>query len=91
MVENIKSSEAFSLLREDQHAVLIDVRTKKEHSAVGIPDLGEIGKETYIIEWKNSIFPGSRKRFFNEFKAYLEKLNSVSFKLSSILLKPMYI
>ena len=67
MVENIKSSEAFSLLREDQHAVLIDVRTKKEHSAVGIPDLGEIGKETYIIEWRNSILPGSRKRFLNDF------------------------
>ena len=72
MVENIKSSEAFSLLREDQHALLIDVRTKKEHLAVGIPDLGEICKETYVIEWKNSIFPGSRMRFLSEFKENLE-------------------
>ena len=72
MVDNINSKEAFDLLKEDENAVLIDVRTKKEHSAVGIPDLGEIGKETYIIEWKNSIFPGSRKRFFNEFKENLE-------------------
>ncbi len=72
MVENIKSSEAFSLLKEDQRAVLIDVRTKKEHSAVGIPDLREIGKETYIIEWKSSIYLGSRKRFLNEFKENLE-------------------
>ena len=72
MVENIKSIEAFSLLREDQHAVLIDVRTQKEQTAVGIPDLAEIGKKTYIIEWKNSIFPGSRKQFLNEFKENLE-------------------
>ena len=67
MVENIKSREAFDLLKEDEHAVLIDVRTKKEHLAVGIPDLRELGKETYIIEWKNSILPGSQKRFLNDF------------------------
>ena len=71
MVENIKSIEAFSLLREDQHAVLIDVRTKKEHSAVGIPDLREIGKDAYKIEWRNSILPGSRKRFLNDFNKNL--------------------
>ena len=68
MVENIKSSEAFSILREDQHAVLIDVRTNKEHLEVGIPDLREIGKDTYKIEWRNSILPGARKRFLNHFK-----------------------
>ena len=50
MVENINSKEAFDLLQKDEHAILIDVRTKKEHLAVGIPDLQEIGKETYIIE-----------------------------------------
>jgi rhodanese-related sulfurtransferase len=71
LVENIKSIEAFDLLREDEQAVLIDVRTKKEHSAVGIPDLRELGKETYIVEWKNSIFPGSRKSFLNDFKENL--------------------
>ena len=74
MVENIKSSEAFSLLREDQHAVLIDVRTQKEHLTVGIPDLRELGKETYIVEWKNSILPGSRKRFLIDFNKNLELL-----------------
>ena len=72
MVENIKSREAFDLLKEDEHAVLIDVRTNKEHSVVGIPDLREIGKQTYIIEWRTSILPGSRKRFLNEFKENLE-------------------
>ena len=67
MVESIKSIEAFGLLREDKQAVLIDVRSKKEHSEVGIPDLREIGKDTFKIEWRNSILPGSRKRFLHDF------------------------
>ena len=71
LVENINSKDAFDLLQKDEHAILIDVRTKKEHLAVGIPDLQEIGKETYIIEWKNSILPGSRKRFLNDFNENL--------------------
>ena len=71
LVENINSKEAFDLLKEDEHAVLIDVRTNKEHLDVGIPDLREIGKYTYKIEWRNSIIPGSRKRFLNDFKKNL--------------------
>ena len=71
MVENINSKEAFDLLQKDEHAILIDVRTKKEQLAVGVPDLHKIGKETYIIEWKNSILPGSRKRFLNDFNENL--------------------
>ena len=67
MVEIINSREAFDLLKKDKHAILIDVRTKKEHLEVGMPDLQEIGKETHVIEWKNSIFPGTRKRFLNDF------------------------
>ena len=71
MVENINSKEAYDLLREDKHAVLIDVRTKKEHLAVGVPNLREIGKETLLIEWKNSILPWSRESFLNDFKKNL--------------------
>ncbi len=67
MVENIKSLEAFDLLREDKLAVLIDVRTEKEHLAVGMPDLREIEKTTHLVEWRNSILPGSRKRFLHDF------------------------
>ena len=71
MVENINSKEAYDLLVENKNAVLIDVRTEKEHLAVGIPNLREIGKETFMIEWKNSILPWSRKSFLNEFKEKL--------------------
>ena len=71
MVENINSKEAFDLLKEDKNAVLIDVRTNKEHLEVGIPDLREIGKDTFKIEWRNSILPGSRKRFLDDFNKNL--------------------
>ncbi len=71
MVENINSKEAFDLLKEDENAVLIDVRTNKEHLEVGIPDLREMGKDTFKIEWRNSILPGSRKRFLNDFNKNL--------------------
>ena len=71
MVENINSKEAFDLLKEDENAVLIDVRTNKEHLLVGIPDLREIGKDTFKIEWRNSILPGSGKRFLNDFNKNL--------------------
>ena len=71
MVVNIKSKEAFDLLKEDENAVMIDVRTNKEHLAVGLPDLSEIGKETYLIEWRNSFFPGTQRRFINEFNKNL--------------------
>ena len=71
MVENIKSKEAFDLLKKDQNSVLIDVRTKREHLEVGIPNLRELGKETFLIEWKNSILPWSRKRFLNDFNEKL--------------------
>jgi rhodanese-related sulfurtransferase len=71
LVENINSKEAFDLLKEDENAVLIDVRTNKEHMEVGIPDLREIGKDTFKIEWRNSILPGSRKRFLYDFNKNL--------------------
>ena len=47
MVDNINSKEAYNLLKKDKDAVLIDVRTKKEHLAVGVPNLKEIGKDLY--------------------------------------------
>ena len=71
LVESINSKEAFSLLKEDENALLIDVRTNKEHVAVGIPDLSEMDKETHLIEWRISILPGSRKRFLNDFNKNL--------------------
>ena len=66
MVENINSKEAYDLLQKDELAILIDVRTEKEHLTVGIPDLRIFGKEVVTIEWKSSLLPGTRKRFLKD-------------------------
>src|ERR1700683_3845690 len=44
--------DAYSILEEDQSAVLVDVRTKAEWTYVGAPDLSGIGKETIFVEWQ---------------------------------------
>ncbi len=48
--------EAWSLLRDQPGATLIDVRTAAEWSFVGVPDLGALGKEARLVEWIT--FPG---------------------------------
>src|ERR1700683_5023410 len=50
--------DAYSILEEDQSAVLVDVRTKAEWSYVGAPDLSDIGKETIFVEWQE--FPSMK-------------------------------
>ncbi|MCX7098527.1 MAG: rhodanese-like domain-containing protein [Methylococcales bacterium] len=48
MIENLTPAEAWALLQENPHAVLVDVRTKMEHSFVGHP-LGAVH-----IAWKEA-------------------------------------
>lgn len=48
---DVEPSAAFELLRRDDRAVLVDVRTRAEWSYVGIPDLSGIGKQTVLVEW----------------------------------------
>lgn len=50
--------DAYSMLEEDEAAVLVDVRTKAEWTYVGAPDLSGIGKETVFVEWQE--FPSMR-------------------------------
>ena len=50
---DVDPKSAYRELAEKQHAQLIDVRTRAEWSFVGIPDLGEIGKEPLLIEWQS--------------------------------------
>jgi len=42
---------AFEILKAEETAELIDVRTKAEWSFVGVPDLSPIGKAASFIEW----------------------------------------
>jgi len=49
--------------------VLVDVRTRAEWSYVGLPDLGQIGKDAILVEWQT--FPDGRvnQRFTDELQA----------------------
>lgn len=37
MIENLTPTQCFSLMQENSHAVMIDVRTKMEHTFIGRP------------------------------------------------------
>ena len=52
---DLSPKDTWQRLAEDPRAVLIDVRTKPEWSYVGVPDLGELGKEAIKLEWQ--IYP----------------------------------
>lgn len=43
--------DAYQMLADDESAVLIDVRTPEEWSAVGVPDLRAIGKQVRYATW----------------------------------------
>lgn len=50
---DLTPTEAWDLLKADQSAQLIDVRTSPEWTFVGTPDLGAIGKRTALIPWQS--------------------------------------
>ncbi|MFV2143718.1 rhodanese-like domain-containing protein [Isoptericola sp. G70] len=48
---DITPQQAWDLLAADPDAVLVDVRTDGEWHAVGVPDVGELGKEPVLSQW----------------------------------------
>ena len=50
-VGEVNPDAAWQILREDQSARLIDVRTRAEWGFVGVPDLEELNHETVFVEW----------------------------------------
>ena len=48
---DLTPSEAYDLLKRDDDAVLVDVRTRAEWSYVGVPDLSDIGRDVVTLEW----------------------------------------
>jgi rhodanese-related sulfurtransferase len=50
--------DAYALLKQDQKAVLVDVRTQAEWTWVGVPDLSGLGKTPIFVEWAS--YPGMR-------------------------------
>lgn len=49
---DISVQEAWSILRDEPDATLIDVRTDAEWSFVGVPDLSELGKQPLLLSWQ---------------------------------------
>lgn len=52
MIENIRPTQAWEALQSDPQVQLVDVRTDAEWTFVGLPDLGEIGKQPVLIPWQ---------------------------------------
>ncbi len=48
---DVEPFQAYDVLKDDENSYLIDVRTLPEWSYVGIPNLGEIGKDVLRISW----------------------------------------
>jgi rhodanese-related sulfurtransferase len=49
---DVTPEQAWTALRDDPAAVLVDVRTRAEWSYVGLPDLGDLGKQAVLLEWQ---------------------------------------
>jgi rhodanese-related sulfurtransferase len=49
---DVSANGAYELLKKDNSAMLIDVRTKPEWAFVGTPDLSGIGNEPLFLEWQ---------------------------------------
>lgn len=54
-VKDVDPGMAWSALRDDPRAVLVDVRTTAEWAYVGVPQLSEFGKKPILLEWQ--VFP----------------------------------
>lgn len=54
-VPDVTPAEAWTALKTDPAAVLVDVRTDAEWNFVGVPELAEIGKQAVLIPWQ--VFP----------------------------------
>jgi rhodanese-related sulfurtransferase len=52
MVDNVPPGTTWEALQSNQNAQLVDVRTDAEWNFVGIPDLGQAGKQPVLIPWQ---------------------------------------
>jgi rhodanese-related sulfurtransferase len=50
-VGEVDPAEAWRILKTDDSARLIDVRTRAEWAFVGVPDVGELAQQPLFIEW----------------------------------------
>ena len=51
---DITPEQAWTILRENPDAVLVDVRTDAEWRFVGVPDLSSLDRDVVYIEWSRT-------------------------------------
>jgi len=49
---DVTPEQAWTVLRDEPGAALVDVRTRAEWSYVGLPDLSAAGKDVVLVEWQ---------------------------------------
>ena len=49
---DVDPSQTWEGLKEDSRAALVDVRTQAEWQFVGVPDLGELGRQVALVCWQ---------------------------------------
>lgn len=66
---DVTPARAWEMLRDDPHAVLVDVRTAAEWQYVGTPDLTGLGRRVRLVEWVG--YPGGvpNERFVEQLRA----------------------
>ena len=65
---DVTPEEAFQALVDDDHAVLVDVRTHPELVYVGFPDLAGIGKRLVVVEWQSYPQGQQNPHFVNDLR-----------------------
>ncbi len=78
---DLTPEETWEILKNEESAVLIDVRSQAEWSFVGVTDLSSLSKEALSIEWKS--FPGmvDNPNFVDQVSAACPDKNAKIFSL----------
>jgi rhodanese-related sulfurtransferase len=65
---DVPPRDAYAGLAADHDALLVDVRTTAEWNYVGLPDLGELGKQVVCLEWQRFPEGTVNEQFVEELK-----------------------
>jgi len=71
---DVTCSDCFRALLENQTAQLIDVRTSAEWNFVGVPDLGQLGRQPILVEWQSYPTMNIDPEFVNTVVGHLDEL-----------------
>ncbi|MEM6465264.1 MAG: rhodanese-like domain-containing protein [Pseudomonadota bacterium] len=74
-IETCTPDEAWSGLKDNPDALLIDVRTQAEWSFVGVPDLSDLGRDVMLLEWMQFPTMAPNAHFAETVMRALEQVN----------------